>query len=145
MAMDKDNLYMYFHHKQLFCLPHEISFIISRWSFLRHVSCCWMLCRAFKQVTKDKLTYVLWRFHNETFEIYSKRSKFYYEQSRYIMKGRDFTMNGQDVLWEVEIVLWTLEIFMMTGRVFMMTGRDFHDSRSRFPWWTVEIFMTRLS
>ena len=53
-------------------------------------------------------------------------------ESHFGKKSR-FYKNGSNFLWKFEISLWMVEIFMMKGR-------DFHDDRSRFLLWQVEIF-----
>ena len=60
-----------------------------------------------------------------------------------------------NILWKVEILLWTIQIYyessgfsfeksscIMNYQDFIMKkGQDFHDDRSRFSWWQVELFM----
>ena len=81
---------------------------------------------------------ILWKFQIllcTVVQIYYERSRFYYERSRYIMKVPDFPLKNRVVLWIIKILLWR------RVKIFMITGRDFHDGRSRFLSWQLEIFM----
>ena len=58
------------------------------------------------------------------------------------LKSQEFLMNSRDLLWKVQILLWMVEIYYDRLRLRpYMNGWDCHDSRSKFSWWQVEIFM----
>ena len=45
------------------------------------------------------------------------------------------------LLREVAILLRVVDISLQTVEIFMMNDQDFQVERSRFSWWTIEIFM----